>query len=45
MKPCKPTSKERLEHVIQAIDRIQLYCQKHSVDSFLADAKTIDACL
>ena len=45
MKPGKPTSKERLEHVIQAIDSIQLYCQKHSVDSFLADAKTIDACL
>ena len=45
MKPDKPTSRERVEHVIGAITRIQRYCEKHSLESFLADQMTIDACL
>jgi len=38
-------SKERIEHVLKAIHTIQTYTQNHTLDTFLKDNKTIDACL
>ena|ERR1017187_3891472 len=43
MKPDKPTSKERLEHILYAIERIQSYTFGHSEESFLNDWKALDA--
>jgi uncharacterized protein with HEPN domain len=45
MKPDKPTSKERVEHVLKAIDLIQTYSKGHTIESFVEDNKSIDACL
>jgi len=41
----KAGSKERIEHVLKAIHMIKTYTQNHTLDSFLKDNKTIDACL
>ena len=43
MKPDKPTSKERLEHVLSAIESIQNYTRNHTEQSFLQDAKAVEA--
>ncbi len=45
MKQARPTSKERVLHIIRAIRLIQDYCGEHTLQSFLNDRKTIDACL
>jgi uncharacterized protein with HEPN domain len=45
MKPGKPTSKERVEHVLKAIQLIQSFSKKQTLQSFLKDEKTIYACL
>lgn len=45
MRPDKPTSKERVEHVINAIQLIQSFSKNHTLQSFLKDEKTIYACL
>lgn len=45
MKPDKPTSKERIEHVLEAIELIQSFSQNHNLQTFLQDEKTIYACL
>jgi uncharacterized protein with HEPN domain len=45
MKPDKPSSRERIDHVLKAIHSIQTYSQSHSLESFLQDEKSIDACL
>lgn len=45
MKPNKPSSKERIDHILKAIQSIQMYSQGHTLESFLQDDKTIDACL
>ena len=45
MKPNKPTDKERVKHVLKAVDFIQTYSENHTLKSFLQDDKTIDACL
>ena len=43
MKPDKPTSKERLEHALNAIKSIQSYTAGHTEESFLNDPKALDA--
>jgi uncharacterized protein with HEPN domain len=45
MKKNKPTSQERVEHVLQAIELIHCFTQPHDLKSFLQDEKTISACL
>jgi uncharacterized protein with HEPN domain len=45
MKKNKPTSQERVEHVLQAIELILRFTQPHDLKSFLQDEKTISACL
>ena len=45
MKHDKPSSRERIDHILKAIQSIQTYSQSHSLESFLRDDKTIDACL
>lgn len=45
MKPDKPSARERVEHVIEAIETIQFYSQGYTRDSFYGDKKTLDACL
>ena len=45
MKLDKPSSRERIDHIIKAIQSIQTYSQSHTLESFLQDDKTIDACL
>jgi uncharacterized protein with HEPN domain len=45
MKPDKPTSKERIEHAIKAIDSIQTFIKSKTLKTFLEDEKTISACL
>lgn len=45
MKPDKPSSKERLEHALKAIDLIESFIRPHTLKSFLKDEKTISACL
>ena len=45
MKRDKPTSKERVEHVLKAIDFIQSFVKSHTLRSFLEDNRTISACL
>jgi len=45
MKPDKPSKKARLEHILHAIELIQSFIVNHSRSSFLADEKTIFACL
>jgi|SRR6185437_960282 len=43
MKPDKPTSKERLEHVLKAIDRINTYTKGHTEKSFLNNDRDLNA--
>ncbi len=45
MKPVKPTSKERVEHVLNAIQLIESFSQNYTLQSFLEDKKTLYACL
>lgn len=45
MKKDKPTSKERVEHVLQAIELISSFIQPHNLETFLLDDKTISASL
>jgi uncharacterized protein with HEPN domain len=45
MKPDKPTSKERVQHVIEAIEAIQTFIAGHTEESLMKDLKTISACL
>ena len=45
MKPDKPTSRERVEHVIEAIETIQSFIGGHTEESLLKDIKTLSACL
>ena len=45
MKPDKPTSKERIEHALKAVNTIQSFIQSHTLKSFLDDERTISACL
>ena len=45
MKKNKPTSKERVEHILQAIDLINSFSLEHHLETFLQDDKTISACL
>lgn len=45
MKHDKPSDKERVEHVLKAVHLIEYYSNGHRLISFLADQKTIDACL
>jgi len=45
MKPDKPTSRERVEHVIEAIETIQSFIKDHTEESLLKDLKTLSACL
>ena len=46
MKPDKPASKERIEHILAAIELIQSFTQNHySSDSFSLDDQTYYACL
>lgn len=45
MKKDKPTSKERVEHVLEAIELINNFIHPHTMETFLQDPKTISACL
>ena len=45
MKPNKPTSQERVEHVIESIEAIQSFIKDHTEESLLKDLKTLSACL
>lgn len=45
MKPNKPSEKERIEHIINAIILIQDYTKDHTLESFSNDSKTYFACL
>jgi uncharacterized protein with HEPN domain len=45
MKPNKPSSKERIEHIINAINLIQEFIQDQTLDNFPKDFKTFSACL
>lgn len=45
MKPDKPTSKERVEHILTAIRMIQSFTQNHTSESFSKDDQTYYACL
>ncbi len=45
MKPDKPTSKERLEHVISAINSIHRYCEGHTEKSFVQDDMALSAAM
>ena len=45
MKPGKPASKERLEHILDCIGNIQSFVEGYSSDEFQADLKVYYACL
>jgi uncharacterized protein with HEPN domain len=45
MKPDKPTSREKVEHVLESIENIQSFIEPHTLESFLQDKKGINACL
>jgi uncharacterized protein with HEPN domain len=45
MKAEKPSAKERIEHIIDAINLIFEYTNNHSSESFLVDEKSYFACL
>ncbi|MBK9982558.1 MAG: DUF86 domain-containing protein [Saprospiraceae bacterium] len=45
MKPDIPTTKERLNHAISAIEKIQSFAKEYSLKKFIADEKTKSACL
>lgn len=45
MKPDKPTSKERVEHILKAIDQIQYFSEGLDLESFSSDRRTYSACL
>lgn len=40
-----PGSKERVRHVIEAIENIQEFSRMHTYESFKSDGKTSSACL
>ena len=45
MKNLAPSSIERIEHILQAINKIQQYTESHTLETFLKDPKTVEACL
>ena len=45
MKPDKPTSKERIEHVLEAILLIRNFIGNLDIEQFSSDHKTYSACL
>lgn len=45
MKFDKPSGKERVEHIVDAIKLIQEYTKNHSLESFNQDEKSYFACL
>lgn len=45
MKFDKPSGKERVEHIVDAIKLIQEYTKNHSSESFMQDEKSYFACL
>lgn len=45
MKPDKPSNKERLEHILTAIQLIQSFSEGHTSESFAKDYKAYYACL
>ena len=45
MKTSTPSSKERIEHILLAINKIQQYTADHTLETFLNDHKTVEACL
>ena len=45
MKPDTPTTKDRVHHVLRAIDLIQIFTSGHSQESFSSDEKTFSASL
>lgn len=45
MKPDKPTSKERIEHILKAINLILEFTENQTLDSFSKDNKAYFACL
>lgn len=45
MKKNKPTSQERVEHVLEAIELINRFTQPHDLKTFLEDMETTSACL
>ena len=45
MKTLAPSSKERIEHILLAINKIQQYTAEHTLQTFLNDPKTVEACL
>ena len=45
MKKDKPTSRERVEHVLQSIELINNFIHPHTIETFLLDTKTLSACL
>lgn len=45
MKPDKPTSKERAEHILGTIQEIELFSEGLDLESFSHDRKTLNACL
>jgi len=45
MKTSTPSSKERIEHILLAINKIQQYTADHTLQTFLKDPKTVESCL
>lgn len=45
MKPDKPTSRERIEHILEAVQYIQSFTEGYSKDKFEQDVKVYYACL
>jgi uncharacterized protein with HEPN domain len=45
MKNLAPSSKERIELILQAINKIQQYTESQTFETFLKDPKTVEACL
>ena len=45
MKPEKLTSKERVEHILNAITLIQKFIENQTLENFSIDHKTYSACL
>lgn len=45
MKSDLPSVKDRVSHVIEAIDNIQSFIKMHTRESFQEDTRTISACL
>ena len=45
MKPDTPTTKDRVHHVLRAIDLIQSFASDHTQESFINDEKSFSASL